>query len=50
MALVNSEVSQSGVNGRRYCTVYANGHQEGDVPNALHAFQQCGSGGAILFP
>ena len=49
-ASVALEVSQSEVNSRRHCTVYANGHQKDDVPNILHVFQQCGSGGTILFP
>ncbi|OCL14909.1 glycoside hydrolase family 28 protein [Glonium stellatum] len=49
-AFANSGVSQSDVDGRRQCTVYANGHQKDDVPNILHAFQQCGSGGNIVFP
>lgn len=43
-------VSQSTVNGRRQCTVTANGGTKDDVPNILKAFRQCGNGGNIVFP
>ncbi|KAF1928370.1 glycoside hydrolase family 28 protein [Didymella exigua CBS 183.55] len=37
-------------NGRRQCTVHANGNQIDDVPNLLKAFDRCGNGGDIIFP
>ncbi|KAK8208012.1 hypothetical protein M8818_004050 [Zalaria obscura] len=43
-------VSQSELNGRRQCTVTANGGTKDDVPNILKAFKQCGDGGNIVFP
>jgi hypothetical protein len=37
-------------NGRKVCTVLANGQSKDDVPNILKAFDECGTGGTIIFP
>ena len=37
-------------NGRKSCTVQANGGQKDDVPNIVQAFEECGNGGTIVFP
>ncbi|GAB7346775.1 hypothetical protein MBLNU459_g1876t1 [Dothideomycetes sp. NU459] len=43
-------VSFSTVSGRRQCTVTANGGNKSDVANILHAFDECGNAGNIVFP
>ena len=53
--LVASLVRAGGVNitssaGRKQCTVIANGGNKSDVPDILHAFDECGHGGNIVFP
>lgn len=43
-------VSYTTVSGRKQCTVTANGGNQSDVANLLHAFSECGHAGNIIFP
>ncbi|CAJ2502305.1 Uu.00g096990.m01.CDS01 [Anthostomella pinea] len=43
-------VTQSLLDGRKQCTVQASGGEEDDVPSILQAFDDCGSGGDVIFP
>ena len=43
-------VTETVVDGRKTCTVIANGNQTDDVPNILSAAQECGKQGTIVFP
>lgn len=55
LSLLISRVSAGGVSyttvsGRKQCIVTANGGNQSDVANLLHAFSECGNAGNIIFP
>lgn len=43
-------VDLNSTTSRKTCTVFANGGNVSDVSNILAAFDECGSGGNIVFP
>lgn len=48
--LVNAHVRVNSLDGKKTCTVIANGNRKDDVPNILVAFDECGHDGTIIFP
>ena len=48
--VIAGNVTVSGTDKTKTCTVYANGSQQDDVPHIKEAFETCGTDGIVIFP